>query len=328
MLCEEKGAHLRVAPIDDAGVVDLAEFERLLGPRTRIVSVSHVSNALGTVNPVKQMTELAHAAGAVVMIDGAQAVPHAAVDVQEIGCDFYAFSGHKVYGPSGRRRALRPGRPARGHAALAGRRRHDRLRHLREVDLGRDPRQVRGGDAEHRRGDRPRRGPRLGGGGRPRRHRRPRGRAPALRHRAPLRDSRAAPDRHRPAQGRGPVLRPRRGPPPRHRHHPRLRGGGGPHRAPLRPAGHGPLRRSGHRPGLARLLQHPGGPRRPGPGDPQGPGDVPGERAPGAVPGGHPRPLQEAPPLPRDAGGQPPRRRAQPPVRRPGHRLPAPRRAT
>jgi cysteine desulfurase/selenocysteine lyase len=101
MLCEEKGAVLRVAPIDDAGVVDMEAFERLLGPRTRIVSVSHVSNALGTVNPVKRMTELAHGAGAVVMIDGAQAVPHAPVDVQEIGCDFYAFSGHKVYGPSG-----------------------------------------------------------------------------------------------------------------------------------------------------------------------------------------------------------------------------------
>ena len=101
MLCEEKGATLRVAPIDDAGVVDLEAFERLLGPRTRIVSFSHVSNALGTINPVKRMTELAHAAGAVVMVDGAQAVPHAAVNVGEIGCDFYTFSGHKVYGPSG-----------------------------------------------------------------------------------------------------------------------------------------------------------------------------------------------------------------------------------
>jgi cysteine desulfurase/selenocysteine lyase len=101
MLCEEKGATLRVAPIDDAGVVDLAAFERLLTPRTRIVSVAHVSNALGTINPVERMTELAHSAGAVVMVDGAQAAPHVAIDVQRIGCDFYAFSGHKVYGPSG-----------------------------------------------------------------------------------------------------------------------------------------------------------------------------------------------------------------------------------
>jgi cysteine desulfurase/selenocysteine lyase len=101
ILCEEKGAALKVAPIDDEGVVDLEAFERLLGPRTRIVSVSHISNALGTINPVKRMTEMAHAAGAVVVIDGAQAVPHAPVDVGKIGCDFYAFSGHKVYGPSG-----------------------------------------------------------------------------------------------------------------------------------------------------------------------------------------------------------------------------------
>jgi len=101
LLCEEKGAALRVAPIDDAGEVDMAAFERLLSPRTRIVSVAHVSNALGTVNPVRRMTELGHAAGAVVVVDGAQAAPHLAVDVRAIGCDFYAFSGHKVYGPSG-----------------------------------------------------------------------------------------------------------------------------------------------------------------------------------------------------------------------------------
>jgi cysteine desulfurase/selenocysteine lyase len=101
LLCEEKGARLRVAPIDGRGVVDLEAFERLLSPRTRIVSVAHVSNALGTVNPVRRMTELAQAAGAVVMIDGAQAAPHLALDVRALGCDFYAFSGHKVYGPSG-----------------------------------------------------------------------------------------------------------------------------------------------------------------------------------------------------------------------------------
>jgi cysteine desulfurase/selenocysteine lyase len=101
MLCEEKGARLRVAPIDDAGEVDMEAFLRLLSPRTRLVAVSHVSNALGTVNPVRRMCDLAHAAGAVVLVDGAQAAPHLAVDVGEIGCDFYAFSGHKVYGPTG-----------------------------------------------------------------------------------------------------------------------------------------------------------------------------------------------------------------------------------
>ena len=100
LLCEEKQARLQVAPIDDRGDVDMAAFERLLGPRTRIVAVSHVSNALGTINPVARMVELAHAAGAIVLIDGAQAAPHLRVDVRALGCDFYAFSGHKVYGPS------------------------------------------------------------------------------------------------------------------------------------------------------------------------------------------------------------------------------------
>ena len=101
LLCEEKGARLKVAPINDAGEVDLAAFEGLLSPRTRMVAVAHVSNALGTINPVKQMVEMAHRRGAPVLIDGAQGVPHLRVDVTEIGCDFYAFSGHKLYGPSG-----------------------------------------------------------------------------------------------------------------------------------------------------------------------------------------------------------------------------------
>ncbi len=100
-LCEERGALLRVAPIDDPGEVPFDEFARLLSPRTRIAAFAHVSNALGTVNPVREMAAMAHRAGAVVLVDGAQAVPHMAVDVRDLGCDFYAFSGHKVYGPSG-----------------------------------------------------------------------------------------------------------------------------------------------------------------------------------------------------------------------------------
>jgi len=100
-LCEERGALLRVAPIDDAGEVRLDEFERLLSPRTRIAAFAHVSNALGTVNPVREMAAMAHRAGALALVDGAQAAPHMPVDVRELGCDFYAFSGHKVYGPSG-----------------------------------------------------------------------------------------------------------------------------------------------------------------------------------------------------------------------------------
>jgi cysteine desulfurase/selenocysteine lyase len=100
-LCEERGAALQVAPIDDRGEVRLDEFARLLSPRTRLAAFAHVSNALGTVNPVREMAALARRAGAVVLVDGAQAAPHVAIDVQELGCDFYAFSGHKVYGPSG-----------------------------------------------------------------------------------------------------------------------------------------------------------------------------------------------------------------------------------
>jgi cysteine desulfurase/selenocysteine lyase len=100
-LCEERGALLRVAPLDGRGEVRLDELERLLSPRTRIAAFAHVSNALGTVNPVREMAAMARRAGAVVLVDGAQAVPHMTVDVQELGCDFYAFSGHKVYGPSG-----------------------------------------------------------------------------------------------------------------------------------------------------------------------------------------------------------------------------------
>ena len=101
MLCVEKGARLDVAPIDDAGDVDLSALERLLTPRTRIVSLAHLSNALGTVVPVRRIAELAHARGIPVLVDGAQAAPRMPVDVQELGCDFYAFSSHKIYGPTG-----------------------------------------------------------------------------------------------------------------------------------------------------------------------------------------------------------------------------------
>ncbi len=100
-VCHQLGAVLRVAPISDAGELDLEAFESLLGPRTRLVAIAHVSNALGTVNPVARLVERAHAVGALALVDGAQAVAHATVDVQAIGCDFYAFSGHKLYGPTG-----------------------------------------------------------------------------------------------------------------------------------------------------------------------------------------------------------------------------------
>ena len=101
MACAATGAKLKVIPITDSGELRMDEFHRLLSTRTRLVAVGHVSNALGTVNPVAEITKAAHDKGALVLIDGAQAVPHMAVDVQAIGCDLYAFSGHKMYGPTG-----------------------------------------------------------------------------------------------------------------------------------------------------------------------------------------------------------------------------------
>ena len=101
MLCEEKGARLRVIPMNDAGELLLDEYDGLLNERTKLVSVMHVSNALGTINPIKQMISQAHKYGVPVLIDGAQAAPHMPVDVQDLDCDFYVFSGHKMYAPTG-----------------------------------------------------------------------------------------------------------------------------------------------------------------------------------------------------------------------------------
>jgi cysteine desulfurase/selenocysteine lyase len=101
MLCEEKGCRLRVIPCDDAGELLQDQYQALFNERTRFVAITHVSNALGTVNPVKEMTAFAHARGVPVLIDGAQAAPHLTVDVQDLDCDFYCFSGHKLCGPTG-----------------------------------------------------------------------------------------------------------------------------------------------------------------------------------------------------------------------------------
>ena len=101
MLCQEQGARLRVVPISDRGELDMDAFGGMLGSRTKIVALGHVSNALGTVNPVREIVEMAHSRGVPVLLDGAQAVPHMQVDVQAIGCDFYAFSAHKMLGPTG-----------------------------------------------------------------------------------------------------------------------------------------------------------------------------------------------------------------------------------
>jgi len=101
MLAEEKGAKIRVVPIDDRGELLLDEYRKLLNPRTRFVAVTHVSNALGTITPVKEMIRIAHEHGVPVLVDGAQAAPHLSVNVQDLDCDFYAFSGHKLCGPTG-----------------------------------------------------------------------------------------------------------------------------------------------------------------------------------------------------------------------------------
>ncbi len=101
MLCEEKGANLLVVPIDDSGELVMDEYEKMLSPRTKLVSITHVSNALGTILPVAEIIEMAHAHGVPVLLDGAQAVPHMPVDMKELDVDFYVFSGHKLYGPTG-----------------------------------------------------------------------------------------------------------------------------------------------------------------------------------------------------------------------------------
>ncbi|MDY0344052.1 MAG: cysteine desulfurase [Lentimicrobium sp.] len=101
MLCKHSGARLIVCPLHADGSLNMGEFTRLLNPRTRLVAISHISNSLGTINPVKEITRMAHEAGAKVLIDGAQALAHLEVDVQDMDCDFYAFSAHKIYGPMG-----------------------------------------------------------------------------------------------------------------------------------------------------------------------------------------------------------------------------------
>ncbi|HEY2036587.1 MAG TPA: cysteine desulfurase, partial [Steroidobacteraceae bacterium] len=101
MVRDQTGCTLKVVPINQQGEVELDSYLAMLSPRTRLVAIAHVSNALGTILPVKRMIDAAHAEGAVVLVDGAQAIPHSAVDVRALGCDFYAFSGHKLYGPTG-----------------------------------------------------------------------------------------------------------------------------------------------------------------------------------------------------------------------------------
>ncbi len=169
MLCREKDARLKVIPMDDRGDLLLDEYRSLLTDRTRIVAVNHVSNALGTVNPVADIVRIAHERGVPVLVDGAQAVPHLAVDVTALGCDFYAFSGPQSVRADGHRGALRQERDPRRHAPVPGGRRHDQIGDLREDHLQRRPVPLRGRHAERRRG--------RGAGGRDRLHLRARDRS-------------------------------------------------------------------------------------------------------------------------------------------------------
>ena len=159
LICQEKGAVLRVIPVDDHGDIVMDEYHRLLGPRTRMVALPHVSNALGTVNPVKQMIDDAHRAGVPVLVDGAQSVPHTRVDVRDLDCDFYAFSSHKLYGPTGvgvlygKAGLLEEMPPYQGGGDMI------LSVSFEETEYNVLPYKFRGRDPQHRRGDRP------GGGG-------------------------------------------------------------------------------------------------------------------------------------------------------------------
>ena len=188
MLCEEHGARLRVLPIRDDGELELDALPGLFTARTRIVAVTHVSNVLGTINPVREIVALAHARGVPVLVDGAQAAPRIPVDVRALGCDFYAVSGAQALRPERDRRALRPRRAARGDAAVAGRRLDDRVRELRQDHVRGRPDALRGGQPERRGRRRPRRRARLAGRHRHAARRAARARAARPRHAAARRD--------------------------------------------------------------------------------------------------------------------------------------------
>jgi len=245
MLCEEKGARLRVIPVDDRGELLLEEYEKLLGPRTRMVAVGHVSNALGTINPVRQIVEMAHRAGALALIDGAQAAPHLKIDVQALDADFYAFSGHKVIGPTGigilygKARLLNAMPPYQGGGDM-----------IKSVTSKRPytptcPTSSKPAP-QHRRRHRPGRGLRLRHAHRPGQYRRLRAPTAGLRHRGAFAHSGPSHPRHGAREGGRALVRHRRHPSPRYRHRARPPGNCRAHRPPLRAAGDGPFRRARH----------------------------------------------------------------------------------
>ncbi len=261
LLCEERGAHLRVAPINDAGELMLEALDGLLGPRTKLLSVTHMSNALGTINPIAEIVRMAHGKGVPVLVDGSQAAYHMAVDVQALDCDFYVATGHKLYGPTGigvlygRQALLEEMPPFLGGGDM-----------IRSVTFERStwndlPFKFEAGT------------PDIAGAiglGAALDYLSAVGLDRVARHERDLLDYATASLAEIPGariigtaphQGEHPVVRPRRRAPARHRHHRRSGGRGHPHRPPLRAARHGALRRAGDGARVVRHVQHARGRR-------------------------------------------------------------------
>ena len=249
-LRERHGAVIKWAPVDDEGNFLIEEFEKLLTDRTKLVAITQMSNALGTIVPVKDVVKLAHARGIPVLVDGSQAAVHLAVDVQDIDCDFYVFTGHKLYGPTGigvlyaKHEHLVAMRPFNGGGEM-----------IREVardwvTYGDPAAQVRGGYAGDRGIDRAGRCDRLRQFDRQGADRRPRTRPSDLCSRAPARNQLAAPDRHRARQGTGDLLRDEGGSRSRCRNRDRPARDCGARRHPLRDAAFRAVQCHSHLPGV------------------------------------------------------------------------------
>ena len=206
-LRERQGAVIKWAPVDEEGNFLIDEFEKLLTPRTKMVAITHMSNMLGTLVPVKDVVKLAKARGIPVLVDGSQAAVHLDVDVQDIGCDFYVFTGHKIYGPSGIGVLWGTLRPARRHAAVQRRRRDDPRRVRGPHHLWRAAAPLRGRHAADRAGDRAWRCDRLCQFDRQGAHPRARVRRLGLRPRAAARDQLDQDFRHGEGQGPDRVVR-------------------------------------------------------------------------------------------------------------------------
>ena len=266
LLCEERGARLRVAPMNDRGELMLDELEALVGERTKLVSVTHMSNALGTINPVEDIIRIAHRRGVPVLLDGSQAAYHMPVDVQALDCDFYAATGHKLYGPTGmgilygKEAHLESMPPFLGGGDMISSVTFEKstwnaLPHKFEagtpdisgaiaLGVAIDYIQSIGFSwiAEHEQALLEY------------------GTEALTAHRRP------SPDWHGAAEGEHPVVRARRRASARHRHDRGSRGRRRPHRSSLRAAGHGPLRRPRDRTRVAGDVQHARGDRRAGAG--------------------------------------------------------------